>query len=80
MLRVSEIKPPLDHGADALKSALQKKLRVGAHARAAQSADMSFRSRYGTMRLCDEGLQQLSLHFFPYHPLRFRTQLRSHQD
>jgi hypothetical protein len=25
MLRVSEIKPPLDHGADALKSVLQKK-------------------------------------------------------
>jgi uncharacterized FAD-dependent dehydrogenase len=30
MLRVSEIKLPLDHGADALKSALLKKLRVGA--------------------------------------------------
>src|ERR1700742_1154126 len=30
MLRVSEIKLPLDHGADALKSALLKKLRVSA--------------------------------------------------
>jgi len=30
MLRVSEIKLPLDHGAEALRSALLKKLRVGA--------------------------------------------------
>jgi uncharacterized protein len=31
MLRVSEIKLPLDHDADALKSALLKKLRIGAN-------------------------------------------------
>jgi uncharacterized FAD-dependent dehydrogenase len=31
MLRVSKIKLPPDHGADALRSALLKKLRVGAN-------------------------------------------------